>query len=200
MSFFEKRYYVKDWKGKRHLYTAKQLYKKILKDSKSDYNWIAPATELIRVCQEPNFPEMYAMGIKLMILNCFGNIEVNQSVATRIIVTDKEAVNYCYNSLPTNIEAVTIVKQKYLATIIVAFTKSNAVKQFIHHGATYDKICSKWRRAIFDEYVSKKVIDFKQLKKELLSNFEHTIKTAEDKGIFEKDDAEYFEHLKMYFL
>lgn len=71
MSFFEKKYNVKGWYGDTYLLTAKALYKRVLEDSKSDYNWIASATELVRVCNDPEFPEVYAVGIKLIILNWF---------------------------------------------------------------------------------------------------------------------------------
>ena len=46
MSFFEKKYNVTGWRGDKHSLTAKQLYDRVLEDSKSDYNWIASATEL----------------------------------------------------------------------------------------------------------------------------------------------------------
>ena len=83
MSFFEKKYKVTDWDGDTHSLTAKQLYERVLDDSKSDYNWIASATELVRVCNNPCFPEMYAVGIKMIILNCFANLELQKEYPSR---------------------------------------------------------------------------------------------------------------------
>lgn len=47
MNSFEKKYNITGWKGKKYSLTAKQLYERVLEDSKSDYNWIASA---IRTC------------------------------------------------------------------------------------------------------------------------------------------------------
>jgi len=69
MSLFVKTFRIKSWSGKIHRMTAQQLYERILKDSKSNYNWIASATELVRVCRHPDFPGKYAQEIKLAYLN-----------------------------------------------------------------------------------------------------------------------------------
>ena len=84
MSFFKKKYKVKGWNGDTHSLTAKALYERVLEDSKSDYNWIASATELVRVCNDPCFPEMYSVGIKLIILNCFANLETKKEKSNSI--------------------------------------------------------------------------------------------------------------------
>lgn len=47
MSFFEKKYKVTGWHGDTQSLTAKKLYERVLEDSKSDYNWVASATELV---------------------------------------------------------------------------------------------------------------------------------------------------------
>ena len=75
MSFVEKKYMVTGHHGDIHSLTAKQLYEQILDDSKSDYNWIAPASELVKICKNTSFPTEYALAIKCAILNCFSNIE-----------------------------------------------------------------------------------------------------------------------------
>lgn len=143
MSFFEKKYEIKGWNGNTHSLTAKQLYERVLEDSKSDYNWIAPATELVRVCNEPYFPEIYSQGIKLIILNCFANLELQQECPSTRKKTDDEAVYSCYHSLPSTDETVIKVKEKYLTAIItgvIKYTKSE-VRFPIHIGDTYTKLC-----------------------------------------------------------
>ncbi|MBQ2938625.1 MAG: hypothetical protein IJE05_07170 [Clostridia bacterium] len=200
MSFFEKRYSVNGWKGDKHSLTAKQLFERVQEDSKSDYNWITSATELIRVCNEPYFPEMYAQGIKLIILNCFANLELQKEYTSGGESTDKVAVYSCYHSLPSTDETVIKVKQKYLTAIITAITEYTEceVRLPMHPGPTYKKICEEWKKAKFDEYVSKEEIDFEQLREELYADFEKTIKTAEEQGAFKEDDEEYHEQIRKF--
>lgn len=180
--------------------TAKQLYERVLEDSKSDYNWIAPATELVRVCNEPDFPKMYAIGIKLIILNCFANLELQKEYPGNGKPTDNEAVYSCYHSLPSTNPTVIKVKEKYLTAVIEAITKytKDEVRFSIHQGPTYQKICEDWKKAKFNEYASKEKIDFDQLREDLYTDFEKTIKTAEKDGIFDKDDEAYREYLRKF--
>ena len=92
MSSFEKKYNITGWKGKKYSLTAKQLYERVLEDSKSDYNWIASATELVRVCNDSCFPEKYAIAIKIIILNSFANLELQKECYSNVESTDAETV------------------------------------------------------------------------------------------------------------
>ena len=170
MSFFEKKYKVTDWDGDTHSLTAKQLYERVLDDSKSDYNWIASATELVRVCNNPCFPEMYAVGIKMIILNCFANLELQKECPSRRESTDNEAVYSCYNSLPSTDETAKKVKEKYLTAVITGITKYTQceVRFPIHIGTTYRQKVEEWKKAKFDEYVSAiQILNFDQLRDDL---------------------------------
>lgn len=69
MSLLEEKYTVVGWHNERYFMTAKQLCERVLTDSKSDYNWIASAAELVRVCTQPSFPQEYAQAIEIAILN-----------------------------------------------------------------------------------------------------------------------------------
>lgn len=200
MSFFEKKFTVVGWRGDIHELTAKALYERVLADSKSDYNWIASATELVKVCNSPSFPEMYAQAIKIIILNCFANLELQKEYPSSGKSTDKDAVYSCYHSLPSSDETVIKVKQKYLSAIITAITKYTqcAVRLPMHPGPTYRKMCEEWKKAKFDEYVSKEELDFDNLRETLYDDFEKMIKAAEAEGAFEEDDAEYREELRKF--
>ncbi len=200
MSFFKKKYKVKGWNGDTHSLTAKALYERVLEDSKSDYNWIASATELVRVCNDPCFPEMYSVGIKLIILNCFANLETKKEYPSHRESTDNEAVYSCYHSLPSTDETVIKVKSKYLKSVITAITMytQSEVRFPIHIGETYRKMVEEWKTAKFDEYVSADRIDFKQLQEDLYDDFETMIKTAERDGAFEKEDEEYHEEMRKF--
>lgn len=190
MSLSEKKYKITGWHGETQVLTAKNLYERVLEDSKSDYNWLASAAELVRVCNEPDFPEIYATNIKIIILNCFANLELQQEKCCNRRQTDKEAVYSCYNSLPETDAAVIKAKEKYLAAIIEGITRySGDEERFpIHFGPAYKKTCENWKKAKLNEYVSEVKIDFNQLRERLNADFEKTIKEAEKNGIFDEDD------------
>lgn len=190
MSLSEKKYKITVWHGETQVLTAKNLYERVLEDSKSDYNWLASAAELVRVCNEPDFPEIYATNIKIIILNCFANLELQQEKCCNRRQTDKEAVYSCYNSLPETDAAVIKAKEKYLAAIIEGITRySGDEERFpIHFGPAYKKTCENWKKAKLNEYVSEVKIDFNQLRERLNADFEKTIKEAEKNGIFNEDD------------
>lgn len=201
MNFFEKKYNVTGWRGDKHSLTAKQLYDRVLEDSKSDYNWIASATELVRVCNDPCFPEMYAVGIKIIILNCFANLELQKEYPSKREPTDAEAVCSCYNSLPTTDETAKKVKEKYLTAVITGITRytQSEVCLPIHVGTTYKQKVEEWKKKKFDEYVSAvTILNFDQLREDLYADFDKMVKTAEEEGVFEKDDKEYREELRKF--
>lgn len=173
MSSFEKKYKVTDWHGNTQEFTAKELYDRVLKDSQSDYYWIASATELVRVCNDPSFPEMYAVEIKLLILNSFANLELQKEYFSHGEPTDKAAVYSCYHSLPSTDENAKKVKDKYLSAVITGVTMYTEDEVRLPGiGETYWKKVEEWKKAKFDEYVSSTEIDFDQLKKELYADFD----------------------------
>lgn len=193
MCFTEKDYKIKGWNGNIYSLTAKSLYERILRDSKSDYNWIAPATELVRVCNEPSFPEVYGQGIKLIILNCFANLELQREYPSTKMKTDNKAVYSCYHSLLSTDETVMKVKKKYLTAIISGVIKysKGEMRFFTYKGdgyTVYIKLCEDWKKAKLDEYASREKINFEKLKKGLQKDFEKTISNAEKQGLFDEDD------------
>lgn len=198
MGFFDKffetehKYKLKGWRGKEYSLTAEELYNRVLADSQSDYNWIASATELVKVCNEPYFPEIYANGIKLIILNCFANLELKKEYPTNKERTDNDAVYSCYHSLPSKDETVIKVKEKYLTAIIEGIIRysKDEVRFPIHMGPAYRKVCDDWKKAKLEEYSSKVKIDFEKLREDLYDDFEMTIRKAEKNGIFAEEDKE----------
>ena len=73
MSFFGL-YKINKLNGSTRYMTAKQIYKRILKDSYSENEWIASVPEIIRICEEAGFPKDYAEKIKIRILKYFANV------------------------------------------------------------------------------------------------------------------------------
>ena len=188
----ERKYDVGGWRGTVYSLTAEELYNRVLADSKSDYNWIASATELVKVCNKRGFPEYYADGIKLIILNCFANLELKKENPFNREKTDNEAVYSCYHSLPSGYEAVIKVKEKYLTAIIEGVTRyaKDEVRLPIHMGPAYKNVCENWKKAKFEEYASKAKIDFEELRLDLYEDFEMTIRKAEREGLFDEEDKE----------
>ena len=188
----EHKYVVKGWRGTEYSMTAEELYHRVLADSQSDYNLIASATELVRVCNEKYFPEIYANGIKLIILNCFANLELKKEYPFNREKTDNDVVHSCYHSLPSTDETVIKVKEKYLTAIlegVIRYTKSE-VRLPIHIGPAYRKVCEDWKKTKLEEYSSKVKIDFKKLREDLYEDFEMTIRKAERDGVFDEEDKE----------
>lgn len=193
MGLFEKRYRIIGRDGDERL-TAKELYKRVLEDSKSNCNLISSATELVRVCNEPFFSEAYAREIKIAILNFFANLELKKkNIFSHSMPKEEAAVYSCYNSLSGIDKEVILVKEKYLKAIIssvVAYTRD--VEHLpTHQGFAYEEICEEWKNAKFSEYVSKAEIDFFTLRNELYTDFEKTIEAVEAKTSFAIEDAEY---------
>ena len=201
MRLFEKKFTITGWRGNKYSLTAKELYERVMADSKFNYNWIAPATELVRVCNEKCFPEEYAKGIKIAILNCFANLETRKEEDfTRSLPTDRVAVYSCYDSLDGTDADVVAVKCKYLMAVIDAVTKYTQTEcRFpLHLGPTYQRICEQWKKSKFHEYVSKEHIFWGQLRQELNDDFEKTIQMAEEEGAFTEDDEKYFKELEKF--
>ena len=97
------RFTFKNHYGENKTMSAREIYHTVMQNSReSDYDWIAPANELVKLCKNPKFPREYAVNIEMAILICFANIEarVNRGgdkYATK--AEDAAAVQYCYEEL-----------------------------------------------------------------------------------------------------
>lgn len=206
MSLLEKKYAVISHYGVPNRMTAKQLCERIKEDSKSDYNWISPARELVRVCKMPGFPAECAIFIKVAILNCFASIEHRANLGGdryRTDPSDEKAVEYCYNSLyGTDAKEVVSARTRFLTEMITTACYTRVLDSHYHPGPTYRKLREDWIKSKFEEYISKKNIDFKKMVETLKSEFSEIIKKAEDNGDFEedykKDREEWVEFYKKF--
>ena len=201
MSFFGRVCFFKDRYGARHFWTAKRLYKRVMRDADtSNYNWITSATELVKVCKKTDFPEHYAKEIKVAILKCFTCFENEGKWRAETEPTDDDAVHYCYNTLTGEEEEVVNAKREYFKALI---RQSSLVPNYKHSfyikGATYLKLREEWRKKKLDEFVSGREIDFDQLMKELEADFNQTIKIAEDNGTFKEDDEKWHQEIHELF-
>jgi len=203
MRLFEKKYSIRTRNGSWVRMTATQLCERIKEDSKSDYNWIARASELVRVCKMPGFPTESAITIKAAILNCFANIEHRANAGGdryRIDPSDEKAVEYCYNSLyGIDAEIAVSARRRYLSEMITMAAYLRFLDPHYHRGQTYRNLLKKWRKSKIEEYISKKNIVFEELVKKLKEEFLETVKKAEEDGEFEEDDKAESERMKAIF-
>lgn len=198
-----KYYSIIGWHGDEIVMNAEQLCERIIEDSKSDYNWIASATELVRVCKLPDFPKECADVIKMAIINCFANIESRENAGGdryRTDPNDQEAVTFCYNSFfGREEEEIISVRKYYLMEMIKTASYTRVLDTHYHNGPTYKKLCDEWRKSKLEEYIVKENIDFEELIKILSNEFTQFIKEAEDNGVFIEDDKKASEERREFF-
>jgi len=183
--------------------TAKELYNRVMEDSQSNYNWIASAPELVRVCEEPTFPAEYAQGIKIAILNCFANIEHGANSGAdryRTDPADEEAVQYCYNSLYSikTDEAIS-ARKRFLSEMITTASYVSIFDSLYHPGPTFKNLCHEWRKAKLEAWISERNINFKKLIDVLRNSFTAMIKEAELKGVFVEDEKKDEEEMTEFY-
>ena len=203
MSLFEKEYEVAGRYGIVYKMTAKQLCDRIKEDSKSDYNWIAPARVLVRICKLPDFPVEYSLIIKVAILNCFANIEHRANCGGdryRLNIYDEKAVEYCYNSMyGIDSDEACSARKKFLLEKLATASHMGILDLHYHPGPTYKKLREDWSKSKFEEYISEKEIDFKKMVETLEKDFIEVVKKAEANGDFEEDEKKDAEKRKPLF-
>lgn len=204
MSFLEKKYIVTGHRGEIYSLTAEQLHERILKDSKSDYNWIAPANVLVAICKKASFPAEYELDIKCATLNCFANIEHSANCGGDRYIDPlyiKEAVWECYNTLfGSEDEKAISARKRYLAEMIARYCYTRTIFDPLYHpGPTFRKIREDWINSKCEIYISQKNVDFEKIEKELHDEFVELIKKAETEGAFEEDEKADRESWKMFY-
>lgn len=169
MWFKKQKFRLVDWHGKVYYLTAKKLFERVQSDSKSDYNWIASATQLYKTTHIPGFPTQYAEGIMQIVLNCFANIELRKTEPLILARTDQETVHKIYNELSSQDETTRKIKEKYLKNIIRGIVIYAEMEEsvFVPYSETLEKLKKEWESNVFNKYFGQKEIDFKELYKTL---------------------------------
>lgn len=203
MSLCEEMKYVVFGRREIQKMTAKELYNRVMEDSKSNYNWIASAPVLVALCKEPTFPAEYAIGIKVAILNCFANIEHGANSGGdryRTDPADADAVQYCYNSLyGIETEEAISARKRFLSEMISTASYVRLFDSLYHPGPTFKKLSDDWHKAKLEEWISKRNIDFEKLIDVLRSSFTAMIKEAELKGDFIEDEKKDEEEMAEFY-
>ncbi len=183
-------YKINGLDGNIHYMRAKQIYKKVLKDSYSDKDWVLSVSELLRICERPDFPKDYGEKIKICILKYFANIESYKKDIPKchMLIGTNTAVKDCYNSMRfSKNEKVISARKKYfeaiLDSVIHSFDTITIPKQFKD---TYKQVCKEWKKSMFEEYFGNQPIkDIEKMKRLLRIELHDKIKKSIGQEILE---------------
>lgn len=182
-------YILEDWYGTPHIMSSSKIHKRVMDDSsKSNYNWIASATDLINVCNKRNFPEEKANDIKVAILNCYSSLMWSEDDYSRRKKTDLNAVYFAYNSLyGVEDQKVIQARTRFLKSFLSLVTHSSFLFM-AHHGENYRNAEKEWINHIFSNLFVQEQIDFASLFSLLKNDFTQRIKQLEESGLFAEED------------
>lgn len=182
-------YILEDWCGTPHIMSSSKIHKRVMDDSsKSNYNWIASATDLINVCNKKNFPEEKANDIKAAILNCYSSLMCSEDDYSRRKKTDLNAVYFAYNSLyGVEDEKVIQARTRFLKSFLSLVTRSSFL--FIaHHGENFRNARKEWINHKFNNLFAQEQIEFASLFSLLKNDFRKKIEQLEESGLFDEED------------
>ena len=191
---------------------AVDIYNTIMQQSKeSDYNWIAPAIELVKLCKNPDFPREYAVEIEMAILTCFSNIEARVNSGGDKYVTkadDARAVQYCYDELGRLAQStdnkelkksITSVRTRYLKEMI-----RSAVNTTIRGGYIYCDAYGKLKEEVVARNFTKfslmeEEFNIFDMYEEISDETDEIFKQAYKNGMFKQAEEETtFRIVKMF--
>lgn len=190
-------YMFQDNKGNYRVMSAKKIHKRVMEDSKkSNYNWIADADNLVFVCNCKTFPLEYAIDIKVAILNCFARLMSNTLYKNNY---ELNPVYSAYNSLNgITDEKVIEARTNFLNAYLTDIMYESYAYLPVHSGKSFDEVCGEWKRKNIENLLSSNFVYFNELIETLSNDFKETIRAEEEKGVFLKDDEEYFEDMKNF--
>lgn len=176
-------YRIIGFDGNPHYMSAKKIYKRVLKDSNSDKDWLASVPELLKICERPDFPKDYAEKIKICILKYFANMEIYKKERPKCHMQKgtNTAVKNCYNSMRfLKNENVISARKKYFDAILDSVIRSFDTLQISSRfDSAYKQVCRNWKKAMFEEYFENQPIkDIEKMKGLLKIELHDTIKKA----------------------
>ena len=182
-------YILEDWCGTPYIMSSSKIHKRVMDDSsKSNYNWIASATDLINVCNKKKFPEEKANDIKAAILNCYSSLMWSEDDYSKRKKTDLNAVYFAYNSLyGVEDEKVIKARTRFLKSFLSLVTRSSFL--FIaHHGENFRNARKEWINHKFNNLFAQEQIEFASLFSLLKNDFRKKIEQLEESGLFDEED------------
>lgn len=182
--------------------SADKIYSTIMENSKdSDYNWIAPASELVKLCKKPDFPKDYATHIELAILNCFANIEerVNRGADKYYgKQSDIYAVQYCYDELgrlakitqDTNLKStINSARLRYLKEMI-ASAVNTSTRGIYYSGKAFRNLREEVIKKNFKKYSSLEYFNINAMYVAIFKETETIFREASKSNTFRAEERE----------
>lgn len=184
-------YKINKLNGSTRYMSAKQIYKRILKDSYSEKEWMASVPEIIRICEEADFPKEYAEKIKICILKYFANVEINkkEKLKCHMQIGTNTALKDCYNSMRTSKnQNVICAREKYFEAILKSVIRGFDTLQIpSRFDPKYKQICNNWKQDMFEEYFEKQPIkDIEKMKRIFKIELHDTLKKSMGQEIFKQ--------------
>ena len=198
--------------GEERTMRAKDIYEIIIGQSKdSDYNWMAPAIELVKLCKNQEFPIEYAVDIEVAILNCFANIEARVNRGGDKYATkenDAIAVQYCYDELGRLAQStddeelkntIRTVRTRYLKEMISSAVNTSTRYVYFHCKAFID---------LKEEVISRNFVKYSMMEEdfnildmyeEIYDETDRIFREAYESGMFKQaEDESTFRLLGMF--
>lgn len=176
----EKIFQVVTRENEKVFFTARELFEIVSKNSKSDYNWVASATELYNVCQMEGFDKKYAKSIMLLILNCYATLELKITDEANYEETAQETVNNIYNRFSFDDKEASFIKERYLRNVILAVTMYNGDEERIklNYCHSFYELEENWKNEMYFYYCEESDLDFKIVRRSLRLKYEDFMKEA----------------------
>lgn len=187
---------IKDHNGKNHILKSSKIHKLVMeKSEETNYDWIAPASNLVSLCEQKKFPLEYAIDMKVAILNCFAEL-MNKKDLDNFKKDDLDAVYYAYNSLAKYYANNLLYKAKAeeineaRSNFLKAFLKNIIFNKytFLYRGKSYHEFVDEWINQKFEELFFKDYIFFSYIKNSIKQEFYNDASTLEGKNVFFSDD------------
>jgi len=198
------RFTFKNHYGEEKTMSAREIYHTVMQNSReSDYDWIAPANELVKLCKNPKFPREYAVNIETAILTCFASIESRVNRGGSKFATTKEneiAIQYCYDELG-RLEKSTdhkefkktlnFVRTRYLKEMITSAVNT-AARGFYFPCKAFREMEEEVIAKNFVKYsMMEETFNIQEMYKEIYNEAKTIFREAHNSGMFkteEKDD------------
>lgn len=186
--------WIADWHNNRHEMTPEDLLERIRSDSASNWNWLAPATEIVRTISDPEFPEPIANELKGIVLKCFAEILLSDLDGNEKS-TDQLAVAYCYYSVRG--KAGKRIKRLYRKNLLERVIKySYWIKPYGADGGEWRAFCTSWMKDALQHFTILFGTDFMRFEANAKAYYEKAVRYADKAGMFENDKNEYREHIE----
>lgn len=186
--------WITDWRNNRHEMSPNELLNRIKSDSETNWNWFAPASEIVKAISDPKFPEPIANELKGIVLKCFAELLLSDIGSTRKS-TDQLAVAYCYYSIHG--KSGKQIKRLYRENLLKSVIKySFWVKPVGADGEEWHTFYDDWKKDALRHFTKRFGVDFMRFRANIEADYTKSVQRADKAGKFENDKIKYEELMK----